>query len=111
MLEARERGEEITVSQILYFFFKGLKVIMAKRARHTGCSRERHYRNKRRRYTSLSPTRGESNDIDIKNHIESLEMNIDILRAQLVLLRKEVEDLRQRPARGQKHGKSACSIM
>ena len=126
MLETQERGRGKTVSHIVYFcfnglqvimakffyfFFKGLQVKMPKRRRHTGCRRGQDYRNKRRRCCSLSPSCGEPNDIEINNHIRSLEMNIDILRAQVKLLRKEVQALRQRPARGQKDVRSACSIM
>ena len=126
LLETQERGGGKTVSHNFYFFFNGLQVIMAtsfyfffkglqvkmpKRRRHTGCQRERDFRKRRRRCTSLSPSTGEPNHIEINNHIRSLEMDIHILRAQVKLLLKEVQGLRQRPARGQKQVRSACLIM
>lgn len=84
---------------------------MAKRGRETGYRRERVYRSKRRRYNSLSPSREEPHDIAIQQQIRRLEMDIDLLRAQIKLLRREVQDRRQRPARGQNEGRTTCSIM
>ena len=84
---------------------------MAKRGRETGYRRDRVYRSKRRRYNSLSASRQEPHDIAIQQQIRSLEMEIDVLRAQIKLLRREVQDRRQRPARGQNEGRSTCSIM
>ena len=111
-MEVRERqGGEFHI-QHFCIFLKGLQqLIMAKRGRETGYRRERVYRSKRRRYNSLSPSREEPHDIAIQQQIRSLEMKIDVLRAQIKLLRREVQDRRQLPARDQNEGRSRCLIM
>ena len=84
---------------------------MAKRRRHTGYRRDKVYQRKRRRYDSVSPLREDDQDIVIQEQIRSLEMKIDLLRAQIKLLQREVKDRRQRPARGQNEGRTFCIIM
>ena len=84
---------------------------MAKRRRTTEHSRERHHRNKRRRYSILSPSTGRPNENDLDAKIRIMEINIDLLRAQLKLLRKEVHDLRHPPPTGRKHTKTNCIVM
>ena len=111
MFGGRERERERkSVSNIFHLFFKGLQFTMPKRIRNTEFRRDRDYR-KKRRYNSLSPSRGRHNKIDIDTQMRILQMNLDLLRAQVKLLRKEVRDLRQQPPTGQKHEKSTCAIM
>ena len=111
MLGGRERGGGMNRFQHLLPLLKAFQLIMSKRTRSTERRRERGYRNKRRRISSLSPSRGRPNDIDVETHIRILEMNIDILRAQLKIIRKELYDLRQPSPTGQKNENSVCLLM
>ena len=49
--------------------------------------------------------------MDNAKQIRILQMDVDLLRANVKLLRKEVHDLRQPPVTGQEDDKTICSVM
>ena len=92
-------------------YLKDLPPTMAKRKRTTEHRRQRDYRSKRSRYFSLSPSRRRPTEIDIDIKIRELEMKIDVLRAELMLLRKEVKELKHPPQAGKVQSKDICTLM
>ena len=75
---------------------------MSKRIRNSAYNGQRSYR-KRRRYNSLSPARGNEIEMENAKRITELLIEIQILQAQITILRKELHDLRETQQSGQLH--------
>ena len=83
---------------------------MGKRRRKPDHIGEPYYR-KRRRYDSMSPSRGDAMEMDNATRITMLQLNVDILSAQVKLLQKQVNESRKEPPTGQKEESSICCIL
>ena len=82
---------------------------MSKRIRMPDQYEERRHR-KRRCKCTRSPSTGRDYDLEIEKQIFNLKMELDILRAQVTLLRKKLQDLQQPPS-GQKDDTNICIFM
>ena len=123
MLEERERGGG--KNRFQHFFtscLKGYQYTMPKRSRKPEYNEEPCYKKRRRHYSS-SPSRGRDNQIENYRKIRMLQIEVDILRAQVTLLQRQLNglrqapptgllnDLRQAPPAGKKDEHSICIIM
>ena len=83
---------------------------MPKRRRKPIYVEEPSYK-RRRRHCSLSPSRGNDKEMENATKLSMLQVEVDILRAQVTLLRREVEQLTEPPPTSKKDGNSICIIM
>ena len=83
---------------------------MPKRRRKPIYVEEPSYK-KRRRHRSLSPSMGNDKEMENATKLSMLQVEVDVLRAQVTLLRREVKQLTQPPTTNKKDANSICIIM
>ena len=83
---------------------------MPKRRRKPIYVEEPSYK-KRRRHCSLSPSRGYDKEMENATKLSMLQVEVDILRAQVTLLRRELQQLTQPLPTNKKDDNSVCIIM
>ena len=66
---------------------------------------------KRRRHFSVSPSYGDDIITENRSRLKTLQLEVDILRAQLVLLRAQLDELCQERLTAEKVKESNCQIM
>ena len=106
----RARGREELFATFFTSCLKGYRFIMPKRRRKPEYTGESNHR-KRRRHNSLSPSSESANEMENAIQIRKLQIELDILKAQLKLLRRQLNDIRQVPLLGKEDEKSSCSLM
>ena len=105
MLEERDR----IVINIFDLLFKGKHITMPKRRSRP---EDRVYTKRRRRY-SRSPSRGSVTDLDYNRQLASIQLELQLLKAQIQILRREIIDIREQRLSGKKDEevKRSCIIM
>ena len=66
---------------------------------------EQSCKKKRRRYYSLSPARGRDDEIENATKIRQLLIEVQILKAQVIVLRRKLNELSQTQPTGQLRGR------
>ena len=83
---------------------------MPKRQRKPCCNEKSYYR-KKRRHNNVSPSRGDIIEMDNATKLTMLQLEVDILRAQISLLQKQLRELCPPPSTGKKQEIRGCWIM
>ena len=85
---------------------------MSKRRRRSENIPERFFTKRRRRH-SLSPSRGPVTELEYTRQLSNLQLELDLLRAQIRLLRREINDIREQQSSGDgdEEVKRTCSLM
>ena len=82
---------------------------MPKRKRSNYNDNQRY--GKRSRRFTVSPSIGDDIITDHAAQLRTLQLELDILRAQIVILRREIDELNRKKLKGEKVKKRTCLIM